>query len=334
MQTRFFSLYARSRDLRPTAGYLSSLPVSIVASNDKAQQTITGRRAQMPATRSSSKYGPGGQRRRRSGLPASGCGPGPVRCSQIHYHPSGDEIMIMSQLLSRELSTHEPPLDMAWPSSSGPAKFSPSAAPTAAPVHGRVPAPEVPGAPQSVEQPTGESPDERSEFQPQVGTGAALALMDVRLHMPTPDVVIMRVSGTVDRRNARLLVELAGKQLHRAPHVVLDLSDVSVLDPQGLTALFPLYQQTMARGTKLHIVGTEHDPVSRQFQATGLAQLFTVDSTADAVIASLPRPVISSVGFRRIGPKSTTSSRHQRKHLQREYDALAQFVPQPAGVAR
>jgi hypothetical protein len=38
--------------------------------------------------------------------------------------------------------------------------------------------------------------------------------------MPRPDVVIGRVSGTVNRWGARLLAKLASKQLDRTPHVV------------------------------------------------------------------------------------------------------------------
>jgi hypothetical protein len=38
----------------------------------------------------------------------------------------------------------------------------------------------------------------------------------------------------------------------------------------------------------LHIVGAEHGAVHRPLQVIGLAQLLKLDSTADAVIASLP----------------------------------------------
>lgn len=115
------------------------------------------------------------------------------------------------------------------------------------------------------------------------GAGGSAAL-----HTPTPDVVIVRVSGTVNRRGAQLLAELARKQLNRAPHVVIDLGGVSVLGPRGVAVLLTLHQEAMARGTELRIVGAEHDAVHRPLQVTGLTQLLTLDSTADAVIASLP----------------------------------------------
>src|SRR5206468_2535727 len=71
---------------------------------------------------------------------------------------------------------------------------------------------------------------------------------------------------------------------------VIDLGDVSVLGPRGVAVLLMLHQEAMARGTDLHIVGAEHDAVHRPLQVTGLTQLLSLDSTADAVIASLPRP--------------------------------------------
>jgi anti-anti-sigma factor len=120
--------------------------------------------------------------------------------------------------------------------------------------------------------------------------------MDVRLHMPRPDVVIVRVSGTVGGVTAPVLAERVGKQLLRVPHVVLDLGEVSVLGPQGLTVLLMLCREAMARGVELHVVGVERDAVRRPLHARGLAQLVRFDATVDAVIAELPRPV----GSRRV----------------------------------
>lgn len=114
--------------------------------------------------------------------------------------------------------------------------------------------------------------------------------VDLRVHMPRPDVVIVRVSGALDRLNAQLVAELVGKQLHRAPHVVVDLGGVSVLSPRGLAVLLMLHQLAMTRRGQLHIVGAEHDAVGQPLHVTGLAQLLSLESTADAVIARLPWP--------------------------------------------
>ncbi len=139
--------------------------------------------------------------------------------------------------------------------------------------------------------------------------GVSQELMDLRLHRPRPDAVIVRVSGPVDALTAPVLAERVGKQLDRAPFVVLDLGGVSVLGPQGLTILLMLHQEAMARGVELHIVGVERDVVRRPLHARGLGQLVRFDSTVDAVIAELPRPMGSHVDSRPTEPGGDPRSR-------------------------
>lgn len=189
-----------------------------------------------------------------------------------------------------ELRAPDPGADSDGPSSSGPAGPSPTAPPSQS----------VCAVSDRAEQPVREVGGERSG--PWAGGGGEPELMDLRIHRPIPDVVIVRVSGLVEGLAARLLAERVGKQLHRAPHVVIDLGDVRVLGRRGLTVLSTLHLQAMAQGTQLHVVGAEHDAVRRPLHATGLAQLLSLEPTADAVIAALPRPVISRVGAGRIGP--------------------------------
>lgn len=200
-----------------------------------------------------------------------------------------------------ELSAQDPRPDSEWLSPPGPAVPSPIAPPPSQSLRVAVPTPRVPGDAVSDRgtRPVREIGGERSG--PWAG-GGERELMDLRLHAPRPDVVIVRVSGPVDGLAARLLADRVGKQLHRALHVVIDLGDVSVLDRRGLTVLLTLHQQALARGTQLHLVGAEHDAVCRPLQATGLAQLLSLESTADAVIAALPRPLMSRVGTGRIEP--------------------------------
>jgi hypothetical protein len=59
-----------------------------------------------------------------------------------------------------------------------------------------------------------------------------LADLDLWVHAPVPEVVIARVSGTVDRHTAPLLAQRVGQQLTRAPHVV-GRGEITVLDPGG-----------------------------------------------------------------------------------------------------
>jgi len=154
-------------------------------------------------------------------------------------------------------------------------------------------------APRRDGEPTREVGGESSGLS--TSSGGKLELMDLRLHAPRPDVVIVRVSGPVEGLAARLLADRVGKQLHRAPHVIIDLGEVSVLSPRGVAVLSTLHQQALVRGTRLHIVGAEDDAVHRPLYAMGLAHLLSLESTADAVIAALSDPVVSAVAAGRIG---------------------------------
>ena len=109
--------------------------------------------------------------------------------------------------------------------------------------------------------------------------------LDLRVRAPVAEVVIVRVSGTVDTHTAPLLAARVGQQLHRAPHVVVDLAEVTVLDSYGLAVLFTVHQRAAASAREIHLVGAEHDVARRALRTTGLDQLLTLDPTADAVIA-------------------------------------------------
>jgi anti-anti-sigma factor len=183
--------------------------------------------------------------------------------------------------------------------SGGTAGPGPTAPSTPAPLAGRVGQRGVAGVPHTADQLGCGVGGERSGSGPRPGGGGEPELMDLRLHMPRPDVVIVRVSGAVDPVAAPVLAALVGKQLLRVPHVVLNLGEVTVLGPQGLTVLLMLYQEAMARGVELYVVGVERDAVRRPLHARGLAQLVRFDATVDAVVASFPLPVRSRVGSRR-----------------------------------
>lgn len=65
------------------------------------------------------------------------------------------------------------------------------------------------------------------------GEPERLADLDLRVHAPVPEVVIARVSGTVDPHTAPLAAQRVGQQLTRAPHMVVGLGEITVLDPHG-----------------------------------------------------------------------------------------------------
>lgn len=75
-----------------------------------------------------------------------------------------------------------------------------------------------------------QAPGERSRLQSRAASGDERELEDLlRLHAPAPDVAIVRMTGTVDRRGAQLLAELAHQQLNRTPYLVIAPADVSEL---------------------------------------------------------------------------------------------------------
>ncbi|MHA6626310.1 STAS domain-containing protein [Pseudonocardia sichuanensis] len=113
--------------------------------------------------------------------------------------------------------------------------------------------------------------------------------LEVRLHSPTPEVVLMRVNGDLDVTTARALAARAGQQLLRAPHLVIDLTDVRFLGIRGLDTLRALHEQATATGTQVHLAAPHH-AVRRPLRLSGLDQLLPTDSSAEMILARLATP--------------------------------------------
>jgi len=112
--------------------------------------------------------------------------------------------------------------------------------------------------------------------------GGPDSALDVRLHAPTPDAVIVWVAGALHRATAPLLALRAGQQLHRARHLILDLSAVTFVDSYALGVLRTLHDQARGSGTRLHIAGVERDEVAGALRRGGFdAQLSTGPAAAD-----------------------------------------------------
>lgn len=110
--------------------------------------------------------------------------------------------------------------------------------------------------------------------------------LDVRLHAPTTDTVIVWVAGPIRRADAPLLTRRVRQQFERALHVILDLSSVTWLDPPVAADLRALEAHADSRGCRLHIAGAENaaitEPLRRLESAHQLA-----NGPADAVLAVL-----------------------------------------------
>lgn len=111
--------------------------------------------------------------------------------------------------------------------------------------------------------------------------------LDVRLHAPTPEAVIVWVAGRLHRANAPLLAQRVRQQLHRAPHVIVDVSAARCEDAGALRWLDSVRDQARNCGTRLHIAGVADDAIAEPLRRLGLdGQLAT--GPADAVLAALP----------------------------------------------
>jgi hypothetical protein len=109
--------------------------------------------------------------------------------------------------------------------------------------------------------------------------------LDVRLHAPTPDTVIVWVAGAISPSNAPLLTQRVRQQFQRAAHVILDLSSVSRLAPSVAAGLRALEAHAERCGTRLHIAGAENPAVAEPLRCLDSAQY--VAGPADAVLAVL-----------------------------------------------
>lgn len=110
--------------------------------------------------------------------------------------------------------------------------------------------------------------------------------LDIRLHAPASEVVVVRVAGAVEARSAPLLAERVGQQLFRAPHVVVDLGDVTSLGVSGLRILSDLSRRAARMGVCLYLAA-DHPAVCRALHRAGLDQVLILGESADLILASL-----------------------------------------------
>jgi anti-anti-sigma regulatory factor len=110
--------------------------------------------------------------------------------------------------------------------------------------------------------------------------------LDVRLHAPSPDTVIVWVAGPLRRSTAPLLILRVRQQLNRASHVIIDLSSVRCLDTHAATELRTLCAEADRCGTHLHIAGVSNDAIADLLRHVDLDQHLAT-GPADAVLASL-----------------------------------------------
>ena len=114
--------------------------------------------------------------------------------------------------------------------------------------------------------------------------------LDVRLHAPSSQTVIVWVAGPLHPSTSALLAIRVRQQLRRARHVILDLSSVTRMDLGVADELRDLFAKAESCGTRLYIAA-ECELVVEGFRRIDLGQHVVLGS-ADAVLASLaPRNV-------------------------------------------
>jgi anti-anti-sigma factor len=94
-------------------------------------------------------------------------------------------------------------------------------------------------------------------YQPCSGPGREQEAIEVRLHAPAPQVVVVRVSGVLDGATAPLLVERVEPQFEHALDVVIDLDDVDFLADCAMKVLRTLHHRAVDVGSRLHLAA-EH----------------------------------------------------------------------------
>jgi anti-anti-sigma regulatory factor len=130
-------------------------------------------------------------------------------------------------------------------------------------------------------------PGERAEDEPDDE-------LDVRLHAPTPDTVIVWVAGPLRRSTAYLFALRVRQQFRRASHVILDLSAVTCLDPHAVAHLGILEAEADSLGSHLHIAGAENEAIAGPLGRAELPRP-PVSGPADVVLARLAsRPAAAS----------------------------------------
>lgn len=96
------------------------------------------------------------------------------------------------------------------------------------------------------------------------------------------DVAVLRCAGRIVRAEALRILEDAVTSLSHSRVIVLDLSEVKMLDGGGLGTLVFLHNWTSANGIQLKLVNPSQ-LVRKMIELTGLTSVLHVSSVNDVV---------------------------------------------------
>jgi len=121
-----------------------------------------------------------------------------------------------------------------------------------------------------------------------VMVGELDAMLSIVMAKSARDMVILQVCGELTRGNAPRLDAAVDEQLVAGPRaIIVDLSEVRMLGPEGLSVLVRLAVRAGEADLGLCLVEGERCLVVRRLEEAGLAERFEVYVTVDDAVASL-----------------------------------------------
>ncbi|MHA6795542.1 STAS domain-containing protein [Pseudonocardia bannensis] len=121
--------------------------------------------------------------------------------------------------------------------------------------------------------------------------------LEVRVHIPSPAVAVVRPFGELDLLTAPLFVERVEFQLTCHAHTIIDMRDVTFIGSCGVRALLEVHESARAAGVRLYVTSTDTRPTARILELTGLSELLPLVTTStDELVAGLVRTWRPRVG--------------------------------------
>ncbi|GAB3165897.1 STAS domain-containing protein [Amycolatopsis sp. NPDC004378] len=106
---------------------------------------------------------------------------------------------------------------------------------------------------------------------------AERSAFDIKVIRPYFGAVMVRISGALDEDSAVELASVLSTWAHRRfPVLVLDLSEVDLLDAAGLSVLADIHVRTVRENTALRIITGENRVVRRALAGSGLDHALNV----------------------------------------------------------
>jgi len=108
-------------------------------------------------------------------------------------------------------------------------------------------------------------------------TRAGRSAFDIKVIRPYFGAVMVRIRGALDEESASQLEAVLATWAHRKfPVLVLDLSEVDLLDAAGLAALVDIHVRTQREVTTLRVVTGDNRVMRRALSDTGLDHALNV----------------------------------------------------------